>query len=326
MSDVARLAGVSPMSVSNFYNQPAKVSIDTRSKILEAATALGYVPNLLTGVYTSGRSRVVGAVVPSLHNPSCASMIQGLEDFLGQNGYRLMLAIAENQASEYRAVRVFLGHRLDGIILTGTDHSHDVFQLLTRTGVPVVETWSSSGPFIKMGVGFSLFEAAFEMAQIMINRGYQQIGFVGHHSYNNLHLSKFQNGFQIAMREAGLREDLVYFTTGTLGFATAKFALDHLLQREPKLQALFCASDLLAAGAIFECARRGWSVPDRLAVASYGDYDIAAEIKPGLTTIRASGHDIGAAAARMIVESLEVGLPLIKTIDVGYEIIVRDSI
>lgn len=326
MSDVARLAGVSPMSVSNFYKQPAKVSPKTGAKILEAAAKLGYVPNLLAGTLASGRSRVVGAIVPSLRNSNFAGMIQGLEEFLGERGYQLMLAVAETREREYRAVQAFLGRRLDGIILTGIDHGREISQLLRRSETPVVETWSLNGPFIDMGVGFSLSDAAFELAQLMVSRGYRRIGFAGYDPQDNPRFFERQKGFQAAMREAGLQDDLLYFGQEVAGFATGRLALEQLLQREPDLQALFCVTDVLAAGAIFECARRGWSIPDRFAVAGYGDYEIAAEIKPGLTTVRTPGHDIGVAAARMVVESVEVGSTPSRTVDVGYEIILRDSI
>ena len=85
-------------------------------------------------------------------------------------------------------------------------------------------------------------------------------------------------------------------------------------------------TDVIAAGAIFECARRGWDVPGRFAVAGYGDYDIAAEIKPGLTTVRTPGADIGATAARMIVDRVLSSDPVELTADVGYEIVCRDSV
>jgi LacI family gluconate utilization system Gnt-I transcriptional repressor len=325
MADVARLAGVSPMSVSNCFKQPGKVSAETRARILKAASQLGYVPNLVAGNLASGRSRLVGAVVPSLRNSNFAGMIQGMEDFLEGEGYQLLLAVADTPERELRAVQAFLGRRLDGIILTGTEHGRESAQLLRRSSIPVVETWSLKGPFIDMGVGFSLFDAAFEMTQLLINRGYHHIGFAGFEPPGNPRLHERQLGFQAALHKAGLRDDLLYFGPQNLGFAAGRLALEHLIQLEPKLRALFCVTDVLAAGAIFDCARRGWAVPDRFAVAGYGDYDIAAEIKPGLTTVRTPGQDIGAAAARMIVDSVRSDRPGERIVDVGYEIVVRES-
>ncbi|WP_210261152.1 LacI family DNA-binding transcriptional regulator [Enterovirga aerilata] len=326
MSDVAQLAGVSPMSVSNTYKQPAKVSPETRQRVFEAAAKLGYLPNLLAGTLASGRSRIVGAIVPSLRNSNFAGMIQGLEETLGQHGCELMLAVADDPERELRAVQAFLGRRLDGIVLTGIEHSPEVAALLRRADVPVVETWSLNGPFIDMGVGFSLFDAAFEMVQMMVQKGYRRIGFAGYNPPGNPRFAERQKGFEAALRQAGLRDDLLYFGPEALGFATGRLALEALLSSEPKLDGLFCVTDVLAAGAIFDCARRGWPVPDRLAVAGYGDYDIAAELTPGLTTVRTPGHAMGSRAATLILASVETGRPSERIIDVGYELVIRDSI
>ena len=252
-------------------------------------------------------------------------MIQGMEEFLEGEGYQLLLAVADTPERELRAIQAFLGRRLDGIILTGIEHGRDGTELLRRSQTPVVETWSLKGPYIDMAVGFSLFDAAFEMTQLLISRGYRHIGFAGFEPPGNPRLLERQQGFQAALQKAGLRDDLLYFGPESLGFAAGRLALEHLLRLEPDLRAMFCVTDVLAAGAIFDCARRGWAVPDRFAVAGYGDYDIAAEIKPGLTTVRTPGQDIGAAAARMIVECVRSERSAERVVDVGYEIIVRES-
>jgi LacI family gluconate utilization system Gnt-I transcriptional repressor len=252
-------------------------------------------------------------------------MIQGMENFLESEGYQLLLAVADTPERELRAVQAYLGRRLDGIILTGVEHGRESTQLLRRSGTPVVETWSLRGPFIDMGVGFSLYDAAFDMTQFLIGRGYRHIGFAGFEPSGNPRILERQRGFQAALRQAGLRDDLLYFGPESLGFTTGRLALGHLLQQEPELRAMFCVTDVLAAGAIFECSRRGWPVPERFAVTGYGDYDIASEIRPGLTTVKTPGLDIGAAAARMIVESMSPDGPSQRIVDVGYEIVLRDS-
>lgn len=326
MSDVARLAGVSPMSVSNCYNQPAKVSAETRAKILEAAAQIGYVPNLLLGARALGVSRIVGAVIPSLQNIKCASMIKGINEILVKHGYQLMVSLAGTPKQEYSAIQAFIGRRVDGVILTGVEQCEQVFHLLRRTGVPAVQTWSLDGPFIDMSVGFSLSKAAFDLTQLMIDRGYRYIGFAGHNMQDDQHSSEYLDGFRFAMQMSNLQDDLIYFGSSKTVFADAWLAIDNLLQRESRLQALLCETDALAAGVIFECARREWSIPGRFAVAGCGDSDIAADTRPSLTTVRTSGHDIGSAAAKILLNKIEGHPTEKKIIDIGYNIDIRDSI
>ncbi len=102
--------------------------------------------------------------------------------------------------------------------------------------------------------------------------------------------------------------------------------MEQLLEQEPRLQGLFCVTDVLATGALFECMRRGWPVPHRLGVMGFGNYEIAAEVPPGLTTVHTPGDKIGKAAANIIVSRVE-GLPSAEPlIDVGYSLVVRASV
>lgn len=160
----------------------------------------------------------------------------------------------------------------------------------------------------------------------MVERGYRRIGFA---SFNPPMADRFherQRGFQDAMKAAGLRSDLLAYADQSDGFAAGRIALEALLTKEPKLDGLFCATDVLAAGAIFECARRRWSVPGRLGVAGYGDYEIASELTPKLTTVSTSGYEMGVAAADMLVEKLSGDAPRERVRDVGYALALRDSI
>jgi LacI family transcriptional regulator, gluconate utilization system Gnt-I transcriptional repressor len=325
MSDVARAAGVSLMTVSNAFQQPKKVRAETRERIFAAAAELGYIPNLIAGNLASGRSRVIAAIVPSLRNSNFARMIQGLTDHLEHRGYELLLAVADTPERQLAAVTTFLGRRVDGLLLTGTEHSPEVRSLLEAARIPVVETWNLDGPFIDMAVGFSNYEAARALTELMISRGYQHIGFAGFEP-RDLRFRERQRAFQDALSAAGLRNDLLFFGPESLGFSGGRAALDHLRQREPRLQAMICVTDIFAVGALFECMRRGWPVPERFALAGYGDYEIAAEVPPGLTTVRTRGYAIGGVAAELLVEKVETGFVAEATHNVGYELVLRGSL
>lgn len=325
MSDVAQAAGVSSMTVSNCFKYPEKVVEETRRNVLETAAKLGYVPNLIAGNLASGRSKIVAAITPSIQNSNFAGMIMGLENELSAHGYHLMVSVVEAPEREFEAARALMGRRVDGIVLTGVDRDDATRQLLQQSGIPIVETWNLSGPFIDMGVGFSTEDAARDATQIMIDKGLYNIGIVGYETAGNRRFQERLNGFLQAMSAARLREDLIAFVPGWTGFTGGKIALSKLLEQEPNLQGVFCFTDVLAAGVIFDCMRRGWSVPDRLAVVGYGDYEIAAELPPGLTTILTPGDRIGETAAQMIIARCEEAAIDSKIIDVGYGVVVRGS-
>lgn len=326
MQDVARLAGVSPMTVSNAFKYPDRVQPATRDRIFAAAVQIGYVPNLVAGNLASGRSRVIGAVVPSIRNSSFARVTQGLGDYAAEHGYDLLLSVASTPERELKAIQAFLGRRADGIVLTGIEHTAETRELLSKSQTAIVETWTSAEAAMDMSVGCSDIVAAGEMTRLLIERGYRTIGFVGHNEPRSQRFEARRDGFQAALREVGLRHDIVVEVPEPLGFAGGARALDLLLACAADLDAVFCVTDVLAVGAMLECMRRGWQVPERLAIAGYGNYEIGAEIPPGLATIDSRGYKIGWSAAALIAEKVETGTCAFPHRDIGYEIVLRGSI
>ncbi len=295
------------------------------SWIETAARRLGYVPNLVAGALASGRSRTVAAIVPSIRNANFSRQIQGLEETLAARGYELLLAIADTPEREAAVVRNVLGRRPDGLVLTGSEHAPGTPKLLATARVPAVETWGLDAKPIDMAVGFKVFDAAYEMTTLLVERGYRRIGFAGHDKPASLRFSERERGFRAALHDRGLDDSVVVHVPVSAGFAGGREALHRLLGLEPGLQAFFGVTDVVAAGALFDCLRRGWPVPRRMAVAGYGDFEIAQEVPPGLTTVKTRGWEVGEAAARMLLQKIETGRAPAKSRDVGYEIVVRGS-
>lgn len=324
MQDVARLAGVSPMTVSNAFRQPAKVSPNTRDKISDAAKLLGYIPNMIAGSLASGRSRLIGAIVPSLSNSSFAGLLRGLGDYAEAHGYELLVSLAGTPERELVAIRTFLGRRADGIVLIGTDHLPSARRMLRQADVAVVEAWAETA-LIDMSVGCSDREVGAAMTRELVARGYRSIAFIGSGDHKARYEAR-KAGFQAVLNEACLRSDIIVELPGALDISSGARALAHLDKMGHVVDAVFCVTDVVGVGVVFECMRRGWSVPGRLAVAGYGNYEIAAQLPQGLSTIDSRSREIGYAAASLIAEKVEKGVVAKSHLDVGYDLILRNSI
>lgn len=328
MSDVAGRAGVSTMTVSRAFHQPDRVSPETRARIAEAAAALGYVPNLVAGNLSSSRTRIIAALVPSLANSNFASTVRGLTDLLRVKGYQLLLAdCGYAPEEEARVIATVLGRRPDGLVVTGVDHSDAARTAMRNAAIPVVETWELAEPTIDMAVGFSNYAAARQMTRHMIDRGRRRIGYIDFQAPTVRRFTERRRGHFDALAEAGLAVDLIVTpgpSSGT-GFELGRRGLVELMACDPGLDAILCSTDIQAVGAMFECQRRGWHIPERLAVAGFGDFEIAAEIPPGLTTVRTNGYEIGRTTAEMILARID-GRPAGSRLrDIGFEIVVRGS-
>lgn len=326
MADVAARAGVSLVTVSRVLRAPELVRAPTRARIEAAIAELGYVPNLVAGSLAAQRTRLVAAIVPTLAYSFFAATVQGLADALHRAGYQLLLGHTNyDVAAEEDLATAVLGRLPDGLVLIGSRHSPRTRALLQNAGLPVVETWELAEQPVDMVAGFSNEAAGRAMAGALVDWGYRRVGFVGAPAGAELRSDQRRQGWRAAVVAAGLVPGPEIDIAETNDFEAGGHALARLVERDPMVDALFCANDSLAAGAIAECLRRGWPVPGRIAVAGFGDFDVAAAIYPSLTTVRVPGYAMGAEAARLVLDRLAHKPIERRVIDLGFEIIRRES-
>jgi LacI family gluconate utilization system Gnt-I transcriptional repressor len=323
LGDVARIAGVAPITASRALNTPSQVSPQVLQRVREAVQRTGYVPNLLAGGLASRRSRLVAAVVPSIAAPVFMETVQALTEALAQQGYQLMLGQSGYADSrEDELLEQILGRRPDGLVLTGVMHSAQGRRRLQASGLPVVETWDFTSSPIDMLVGFSHEAAAAAMADHLVQRGYRRLAVLGGDDARAL---RRQKGFIERAQALGCEAVPAPALPAPTGVPEGRAGLQQLLERAPELQAVFCASDALALGALAEAQSRGLRVPADLALAGFGDMPFAAALYPALSTVRIDGTAIGRHAARFIVDRVEGREVGEKVIDVGFSVIQRAS-
>lgn len=326
IDDVARAAGVSRVTVSRAMNSPGLVTEATRAKIDRAMRELGYVPNLMARGLAQSRSKIVACFVPTLVSSIFADTIQGLTDRMREAGYSVMVGTTEYSAEqEDRVVEAALGRRPDGLVLTGLARSAQLRRVLLQAGVPAVETWNLTRHPIDMVVGFSNFEAARSMGRHLISRGYRRIAYAGRPAGDNDRAAARLKGYRAALAEAGLEPDpaLVFGVETTLEAGAS--AVRKIRALVPGVQAVMFSTDSLAAGAWLACLAEGWRVPDDIAIAGFGDIDIALSIPGGLTTINVRGYEIGRLAGELLVSRWRGDPEARRQIDVGYELMARGS-
>lgn len=324
MQSVARAAGVSPMTVSNTFRYPERVQEETRRRVREVAAELGYIPNHVAGNLASGQSRVIGAVIPSIKNSSFYKYVCGMQDAAAEDGYELVLKLADTKRQETAAIRTFIGLRVAGLTLVGKEHEDHAVDLLRKTGMPVVETWVHRDP-LDMAVGYSSAAATQAMVDHLVAAGRRRMGFVGYSGDVAGRYIERLPAFEERMREHGLAPDLCHLADEADGFGAGPKALDALHRMDGSIDALLCPTDIVAAGVLFECGRRGWSVPERLAVAGWGDYEIASEISPQITTVQPNAYEMGRTAIDMVVARASGLESWTRLTDTGFEIIARAS-
>jgi LacI family gluconate utilization system Gnt-I transcriptional repressor len=247
-----------------------------------------------------------------------------MQDRAGESGYELILKLAETRQDETAAIQTFIGLRVAGISLVGNQHSEEAIDLIRKTETPVVEGWVTDN-VLDMAVGYSMTDATRAMALLLIERGCQRIGFVGYGGISARRYSDRLPAFQTTMAEAGLEHHRVCFIDEADGFGAGPKALDALRLIDPEVDGVICPTDIVAAGVIFECTRLGWRVPERLAVTGWGDYEIASEITPGLSTIQPNAYEMGAKSMEMILDRVSGIKAYEPVLDIGYDVVKRES-
>ena len=323
LHDVAKLAGVAPITASRALNSPDQVSAAVLKKVSDAIARTGYVPNLLAGGLASTRSRLVAAVVPTIAGPVFLETVQSLTESLAERGYQLMLGQSGYSGSREDALlEAIIGRRPDGIVLTGIMHSAEGRRRLLASGIPVVETWDLTPTPIDMLVGFSHVEVGRAVAAFLQAKGRRRFAVV---AGDDERATRRLGAFEAAALALGLPEVRRVVVPAPTTLRSGRGALSTLLGGGAEIDAVFCSSDLLALGVMTEALARGVQVPSQLAVVGFGDLNFAADLHPALTTVHISGAAIGRQAAQFIVDRAEGRSVAQRVIDIGYSIVDRQS-
>ena len=314
MADVAAHVGVSKMTVSRALARPSLTEGNERStsqalrqRILAACEAMGYVIDQTARTFSSKRSGFVAAVIPSLNNSNFSETAQGITAAVERSGLQLLLGYSDYRVeTEEQLVRTMLMRRPEGVILTGGGHTARTRTMLRAAGIPVVETWDLPADAIEHTVGFSNAAAIAALVHHLHGKGYRHIGFIGGTSNRDTRGADRRRGYTEAITALGLPAGrVISFGQPPISMAQGAQAVQQLVQQWPGVDAVVCVSDLCAFGALMCCHRLGWPVPQRIAIAGFGDFEVAKNCHPRLTTVAVDCAAIGAAAGELLLRAID---------------------
>ncbi len=323
LADVARLAGVAPITVSRALNTPEQLAAETLERVRHAVERTGYVPNRMAGGLASSRSRLVAALVPTIASPVFLETIQALTEALAAEGYQLLLGQSGyGDSREDALIDAVIGRRPDGVVLTGVMHSPEARRKLAAAGIPVVETWDLTPTPIDMLVGFSHQRVGAAVSDYLHYRGTRHPAIV---TADDPRAGLRDAAFIDAARRHGIAEVPVepVPTPTTLGAGRRAFA--RILDAHANVDAVFCSSDILALGVLIEAHARGVPVPGQVRVFGFGDNNFAADAHPALSTVRIDGTAIGRQAARFVIDRAAGRAVPQRVVDIGFKLIARAS-
>lgn len=328
MHDVARLAGVTTMTVSRALRPNTSVSNNTRKTIQNAADELGYVLDGTASVFSSGKSGFIAVIIPTINNANFADTLRGLNEAFKDQRHQILLgATGYSISEEEKIVQQFLQRRPEAIVLTGGSHSERCRKLIANSGIPVIEMWDLPKQPMGNVVGFSNKQAAKLMIKHLYDQGYRRMGFIGGDTTADMRGLDRRIGFIEALKELGLSPNrMVAAGPPPVAMNQATGAVTELLQKWPDTDAMMCVSDPLAFAAMTECQRRGMTVPDDIAISGFGAYDISEHALPTISTVDVRSEEIGMQVGKKILQMLDPDNKTTeKQIIIEPELIVRNS-
>ncbi|KIC48143.1 hypothetical protein RA29_17605 [Tateyamaria sp. ANG-S1] len=312
MHDVARVAGVSQMTVSRVMRGAGYISKDVKKEVVRAARDIGYVHNRLAGGNANYDNPIVGVVVPTLQNRVFTEVLSGINATLDESGLRPVFGVSEySLETEEDLVFDLLSWRPRGLILPGLEHTDQLRKIVAKTGVRVAEIMDIDGDPISTCFGFSHSKVGAEMAVHMIGRGYRSFGYIGSLGELDLRAAKRFRAFAKVVQEAGATLHAVEKTRDASSMETGRLMTDRILQRIDRPQAIYYANDDLAAGGLMHCLAEGLSVPDDVALAGFNGLGFLSALPKRITTTVTPRYDIGASAANWILQSQDQEMPSI---------------
>jgi len=324
--DVASRAGVSPATVSRFFNSPEVVRSDTKLKIQTAATELGYIRDRMAGAMHNRFSGTIGLVVPTINNTIFSELIAAFSNRLLQHD-RTMLVASHNYdlTLEVSIIRSLVERRIDGIAVVGQHHLDSAIDMLGVRHIPVIALWGYHQQPVIPFVGADNSLAAFKVTKHLLDLGHHDIAFIFPDTSNNDRAKDRKSGALLAMKDAGVSVPEHRLHTCPYNIAQSKQnALAILTNNKPS--AIVCGNDVIAHGVIYAAQQLGLALPSSLSIVGIGDFTGSADIVPSLTTVRLPANRIGQIAADAIVEMSEQGnITTFKNQIIDTQLIVRES-
>ncbi|MGH2475351.1 MAG: LacI family DNA-binding transcriptional regulator [Candidatus Limnocylindrales bacterium] len=329
LDEVARVAGVSRATVSRVVNGSPKVSVDVRRSVEKAIDRLGYVPNRAARSLVTRRSDSIAVVITEpasrlFNDPFFPRLIRGVSTALSARDLQLILLMPDDDVDERRTVRYLTGGHVDGVILVSLHGDDPLPHQLAARNIPLVVLARPPQGVDVNYVDADNRDGARRATAHLVDGGRTRIATITGPGDMVAGVDRLA-GYRDALVDARLAPSDDLIAPGDFTHAGGEAAMEHLLAVRPDLDAVFCASDLMAVGALAVLQAAGRRVPEDVAVVGYDDSPIATTTRPTLTSVRQPIEEMGREMVNLLAENVERSDRIPRRIVLATELIRRAS-
>ncbi|HER24897.1 MAG TPA: LacI family transcriptional regulator [Candidatus Atribacteria bacterium] len=331
--DVAKIAGVSPSTISRVMNTPGIVAEETRQKVISAVKELTYIPNMMAANMPRKRTNYIGLIIPDITNIFFTNLVRGVQDVCEKYGYSVLVVNSDDiQEKEGRYLKLLYSRRVDGVILTVAGYREEEFSkeeitLLKKMNIVLIdrEINGMTTPIVKV----NNFGGAYYAVKYLLTMGHKKIMYLAGIEGTKTNQER-EKGYLVALREAHInwKKELA-----------ADFRLDtayqKITQNWPQLKisdklptAIFAANDLMAIGALKAFVQLKVRVPEDISIIGFDNISFSDCTYPPLTTIAQPTYLMGQKAVEILLKLIDKKKikKSKKSIELETELIQRDSV
>jgi LacI family transcriptional regulator, galactose operon repressor len=308
--DVAQRAGVWSMTVSRVINDSELVSADTRRRVEDAISELGYVPSRLARGLSAKRTGTLAVIVPDVANPFFTLIVRGAEEVARRAGYRAILCDTRADLTvEREVIEEMLAHRVEGILIAPvSDRSREHLRRLTAFDVPFVLVDRTVPGVEADAVLGDSEEGAQRLVDHLLSLGHRRIGMIV--ETDDVSTARDRRiGYEAALRDAGIPADPELVVRASVDPSGGSVGMRRLLALDEPPTAVFTVNNLVALGAIEAVRAAGLEVPDDIALVCFDDIEYASRLYPFLTVMEQPAETFGTLSAQLLLERIESRAP-----------------
>jgi LacI family transcriptional regulator len=304
ISDIAKELGIAPATVSRALSNHPEISASTKKKVKAAAERLDYRPNKIASSLRSGKTKVIGVLIPTAEHLFFGSVIHGISNLASQHGYDVLIYQSnETEEFEKKGIDTFIGARVDGILASisknTTDFSH--FQSVKEKNIPIAFFDRTNDDLEISSVCIDDYTGAFMATESLIKSGYKRIA----HISGPQHIKAFAErirGYKAALNQYNINFDPDLIFKGDISIEAGRKGVQYFLELEKKPDAIFTTEDFTALGALKELKEKEINVPDQFGVIGFCNDLFGEHITPSLSTVDQKTVQMGEEAFNLIYE------------------------
>jgi len=309
LKDIANELGVSVVTVSRALRDRPDIAKETKNRILERVKELNYRPNLTARSLVTGRSSLIGFVVPDLIHPFFGEIAKGLSAALREQGYYVIVASSESDPKlEQDEIEHMLAHHLDCLVLASCQENGDALRRIGDAGVPLVLIDRKFRGFDSNFVGVNDYKVGELATEHLIGQGCRRIAHIRGPA-TSVGNNRAEGYRDTLVRRGIAAPDEYIISCGDAsesdGETRGRRAMEAILALKPRPDGLFCFNDTVAVGAMFKAFEAGLSIPKDLAIVGCGNFHYSGNLQVPLTSVDQRAREIGERTARMISTLLE---------------------